>query len=199
MTQASALFYRVAILDAIKKAIKRLLRSYAPQTIVPFLYSSSGGGTGSALQVIIPMLLKKLVSQQRVLLGLNKDVLERPISMVVEPFSYAEKSAIDHSDAILANAFAYRTESEGLLQQSIIQTVFHINYSNDEAVVLGNANLAARVMAESIVELQRSYSSYKDRWVDSRAFAARRKATLDNSFSSEFPINETEKRDENNE
>ncbi len=187
ITQLAMLYYRTRLLDVIEVGIERLLRKYAPKTIVPFIYSSSGGGSGSGLQIGVPDDLSRTISRQRILTGLSKGILERPISMVVEPISYSKKAAVDHGDAILANSYAFRIESEALLQQSKIQTVFHIGYSNSEAIVLKEAKLAARVMAETIVELQRSYNDFKDRWVDSRGFAAGRKANVENSIDSRIP------------
>lgn len=198
ITQLSMLYHRTTFLRAIKRALKQIMRKYAPQTIVPVMYSSSGGGTGSAIQIIGPAMLFEIVSRQSILLGLDKSILERPISMVVEPFSYADSAAVDHGDAILANSYAYRIESEQLLQRSVIQTVFHIGYSNDEAIVLDDARVAARVLGESIVELQRSYTDFKDRWVDNRGFAGGRKSMVENSMSSMYPVS-INKRGQNNE
>jgi hypothetical protein len=60
------------------------------------------------------------------------------------------------SRKIMANALAFRIESELMLQQRAASYVTHIGYSNDGGTVLGNA----------VYEIERCWPELKARWVD---------------------------------
>ena len=85
---------------------------------MPVLISSSGGGTGSAAQILLIDLLCQPEFRHRLLGGVPSDLLLPPMAFVCEPFAYVSEVGQMQARKIMANALAFRLESEQLLQRA---------------------------------------------------------------------------------
>lgn len=183
ITQLGFIYYRSLIAYQIRRAITKLNQEHNPQTILPILFSSSGGGSGSALQILLASEMVKPRFRRRILFGGRNSILERAISFVAEPFCLAEDAAADHASLILANAMAFRMESESLLQKGVYQMIFHECYSNELGTVIHNHDAMCRLLAISIVEFTRNWNFFKARLVDPSIVAVNRRTNFENTFS----------------
>ena len=159
--------------DEIAAQLNRCLvdfrHKYGVQQIIPILHTSSGGGTGSALGILLPRYLMTKSFRSRVLQGLTDDSLGIPFAFVVEPFFRAAAHSDDplHTARILGNAMAFRIESAMLERLGFFNYLYHLGLSNGGGVVLDNERDVARVLGTSAYLFQKHYETQiKPRTVD---------------------------------
>lgn len=166
LTQAAFSFHEKRIAIGLRKAIHRLVDSHRVKTIIPIIVGSSGGGTGSALQVLLPFKLRERAFREQVLQGCESSLLQPPICFVSDPYALAQVHDSAHGAKILANAFAFRIESAALEKVHGTKYVIHIGFANSKGTVLSQPSLIARVLGTSVYEWQRGWPEIKNRLVD---------------------------------
>jgi hypothetical protein len=166
LTQLAFHYHRERIARALRLSLVRLRERFKVSTILPVIISSSGGGTGSASQILLMDLLRQPAFRHRVLGGVPSDLLLAPLSFVAEPFVYAQETSIMQGRKIMANALAFRLESEAMLQQAAANYVCHIGYANAGGTVLADPELMAKVLGYGVFEIERGWPQLKARWVD---------------------------------
>ncbi len=94
-------YHRDNLIRELHESILLLKNRAVPHRIIPFLSAPSGGGAGSALQILLAHALTDPQFVSQVTEGFGADVLEPPLMFVVEPFAYAMRSNLMHRDNIL--------------------------------------------------------------------------------------------------
>jgi len=167
LTQLLFIWHEDNLCRMLRDAISDLRRKSRFKQLRPVLISSSGGGTGSALQVLLMLAFSCSAFRPRLLLGEDDFLLLPPISFVVEPFHYARVVGDTQAHKVLANSYAFRVETEYLMQQGLgPDYVFHLGYSNDEGTVIASPDLMARTLGECVYEIERNWPEFKKHWVD---------------------------------
>lgn len=166
LTQLAFIFHRERICRALHKSLNHLRERFKVSMVMPVFISSSGGGTGSAAQILLMDLFRQPDFRLRVLGGSPSDLLLPPMSFVVEPHAYANAASLMQGRKIMANGLAFRLESEAMLQQHAASYVCHIGYANSGGTVLNQPALMARVLGNGVYEIERSWPTLKGRWVD---------------------------------
>lgn len=168
LTQLLFLSHRPHLCRALRDAIAKLRGKARFKHLRPFLISSSAGGTGSALQILLMLAFASPTFRRSLLLGDEEFLLLPPISLVVEPFYYARVVGDTQAHKLLANSHAFRIESEYLMQEGIgPDYVFHLGYSNDEGTVIASADQMGRTLGECVYQMERNWPEFKKHWVDS--------------------------------
>ena len=135
LTQMCVEVHLSRILCQLKYAI-RCLKKMGVRTIVPILLSSTGGGAGSALIVLLGMLFSDKYFVASITKGLNPHILEKPIAFVSEPFAFADMHHETQANRILGNAYAFRVETAYLEARHAFQMIFHQSLASDGGAVL---------------------------------------------------------------
>lgn len=169
LTQLAFCFHQQKIVMTLRTAVQQLVKHHKIDCVVPFLVSSSGGGAGSALQILLVRKFQQPSFRNLITEGLSEDLLQRPIGVVAEPFAYAMRHASTHHSKILANAFAYRIESEALERQAMAQYFYHLGFSNQHGVILSDPEQIAWVVGTSVYEYQRNWDEFGARCTDPKA------------------------------
>ncbi len=134
--------------------------------VIPVILGSSGGGTGSAVQVLLPWSLRDPAFRAVALEGLSQKLLQRPILFAVEPFAMALRNKSPEANNILSNAYAYRVETAELGCRRCVKYVFHLGLSNDGGAMLDTIEESARVLGASVYGFARNWPLVKRRFVD---------------------------------
>ena len=166
LTQLQLAVNEAALIQGFRTAIHRLVNDHGVSAILPMLVSSSGGGTGSALQILLPLTFREPKFRARALQGLPSQLLHTPIAFVSDPYALAQRHQANHAAKILANAFAYRIESVSLEKVRAVKYAIHIGFSNRKGVILNDFKMIGRVLGSSLYEWQRSWLELKARLVD---------------------------------
>ena len=166
LTQVAFAFNERRVIVGLRKSIHRLVDSHRVKTIIPIIVGSSGGGTGSALPVLLPFKLRDQTFRQQVLQGFDNSLLQSPICFVSDPYALAPVHDSSHGAKILANAFAFRIESAAMEKAHATKYVIHIGFANSKGTVLSQPALIARVLGTSVYEWQRGWPELKNRFVD---------------------------------
>lgn len=166
LTQLAFAYYCEQILRQLHNAILHLYHGGGIDGIIPVLISSSGGGTGSALQILLPQAMRDPWFKSRLTEGLAADCLQTPILFVVEPFAYALRSQTMHADRVLGNSYAFRTESVLLEDIHAFKYCFHLGLTNDDGAVLDSPEEIAKVLGTSVYQFERHWPQIKGRLVD---------------------------------
>ena len=165
LTQFNYQRHRVEIINKLRAGID-VLKSQRLTSIIPITVSSSGGGTGSALQILLNRDLAKPEFRAEVMMAIPESQLEASIAMFADPFSLARQNDKQQSDRIMANSYATRIEMQPLLKSKAVQYAFHLGYSNDTGTVLSTKEQMAAVFGGSLYHLLQAWSDIKPRLVD---------------------------------
>lgn len=166
LTQLAFEYYRGHVLRGLRNALFRLKSYGGFDYVVLTLISSSGGGAGSALQILLAQALSDPSFRNQLLEGFTLGLLSTPIAFVVEPFAFAERHDALHADKILANAYAFRLESAILEARRAYTYIFHLGLSNNHGAVLLEDEEIANVLGSSVYLFQRHWPEMKRRFVD---------------------------------
>jgi hypothetical protein len=166
LTQLALIRHIDRLCSALRRAFHRLRERFKVSYVMPVIISSSGGGTGSAFQVLLMQKLQDPGFRHRLLGGIPSDLLLAPLSVVVEPHAYANATSLLQSRKIMANGLAFRLESEVMLQRGAASYVCHLGYANAGGTVLADPELMAKVLGYGVYEIERNWAVLKGRWVD---------------------------------
>jgi len=166
LTQLAFQYFEQVILQQLREAVLDLYHQGGFTHIVPVLLSSTGGGTGSALSILLPRKLQEPRFAARLTEGLPSGVVQTPILFVVEPFAYAMRNKSLHADKILGNAFAYRLESAMLELTGAIRYCFHLGLASRGGTVLDTPDEIARVLGTAAYQFLFHWPEIKGRLVD---------------------------------
>lgn len=169
LTQLAWAFHRAMIIRHLRQAIQDLLKAQRLSAVVPVIVSSSGGGCGSAGQILLLSEFAKLDFRHLLLEGMSSSLLRQPVSFVVEPFALAQLHSSLHHSRILANAMAFRIESEHLERRGATKYVFHLGLSNRHGTILSEPSQISRVLGTTVYEFLRNWSEFRARFVDLEA------------------------------
>ena len=134
---------------------------YGLEQVIPIHAGGSGGGSGSALLVLLPALYRARSFRALMLQGMAGSFLAQPISFVAEPFfrALANSRNPQHASRILANAMAFRIESALLERHSCFDYIFHLGLSSTGGAVLDNEQEVASVLATTVYTYLKHYSA----------------------------------------
>ncbi len=166
LTQLAFAYHYESILRGLRNSILDLYHQGGIGGIIPVLISSSGGGTGSALQILFPQALNDPWFASRLTEGLPSGVLQTPILFLVEPFAYALRNQTMHADKILANSYGFRMESVLLEAMHAYKYCFHLGLANEDGAVLDSPEEIAKVLGTSVYQFERHWPQIKGRVVD---------------------------------
>lgn len=166
LTQLSFLYHEGKICRGLQDALTKLRQNFKVSQVTPVFVSSSGGGTGSAAQILLMDLFQRPDFRHRLLGGIPSELLLPPISFVCEPFVYARAASQMQGRKINANAYAFRLESEWMLQRHAANYVAHVGFANNGGTVLSDPDLMSRVLGYAVYEVERCWPALKGRWVD---------------------------------
>jgi hypothetical protein len=165
-TQLAVEFHAKRIARRLARCLRVTVRRAPRCPIVPILFSSTGGGAGSALVILLAMHLADPAFRARIAKGLNRNLLDTPLAVVTEPWALADQNGEVHADKILANAMAFRAESALLEASHAFQYVFHQGLANDGGTVLDTPEQASKALGTAVFNLCANWSYLKPRWVD---------------------------------
>lgn len=166
-TQLYWMYNRERIISDLRRSLELLAKKPGAQVIVPMILSSAGGGTGSALTVLLMRAFVDVAFMQQVRLGIRSQV-DRPVVFVVDPYEFPRTVGRSQATRILANMYALRLESDYLLRQhAAAQYIFHLGFSNNPGgVILDNPLTMAAVLGRTSYVLARDWIRYKSALVD---------------------------------
>ena len=173
LTQLAFEYHRRRILRELRKAVLALWHRGGFDHVIPVLVSSSGGGTGSALQILLCQALNDRAFFCRLNEGFDPGWMHTPVLCVVEPFAFAMGHQDSHADKILGNAYAFRVESALLEEAHAYKYCFHLGLANRHGAVLDSRDEIAKVLGTSVYQIQRHWLQIKKRFV----------VTMDSNFS----------------
>jgi hypothetical protein len=165
-TQLAVEIHLDAIITQLNRSIRETVRNAPVQSILPLFLSSTGGGAGSALVLLLGLLFANRKFRDLITEGLSPHLLDTPVAVVTEPFAYALLHKPKHAAKILANAFAFRIETALVEAQNCFQYVFHQGLANDGGTVLDRQEEIAKVLGTGAYEVCRNWSFLKARFVD---------------------------------
>ena len=166
LTQLQLAINEPALNTGFRRAIHRLVNDHGVSSIIPMLVSSSGGGTGSALQILLPLRFREPCFRARALQGLPSQLFQTPITFISDPYALAQMHEAPHAAKILANSYAYRIESVCIEKIRAVKYVIHVGFANRHGVILSDQRMIGRVLGTSLYEWQRSWFEIKGRLVD---------------------------------
>lgn len=166
LTQLALLYHEELVIKQLRDAVLHLFHQGGFKHIIPVMLASSGGGTGSALSILLPQKLAESRFKARLTEGLPSGVVQTPILFVVEPFAYAMRNQTLHADKILANAFAFRLESALLEIAGALRYCFHLGLASPGGTVLDSPDQIARVLGTSVYQFLYHWPQIKSRLVD---------------------------------
>lgn len=166
LTQLCFLTHLPEIIGGWRRAILALHKQGDFDFILPIFVSSTGGGAGSAFQILMAQALTDQRFRANVLEGLGDEVLQTPIAFVAEPFGHMLYQRNTQANMVLANAFAFRMESAVLESQNAYKYIFHFGLGNNSGVVLDSAEESAKVMGICLYEFCRNWSLIKSHLVN---------------------------------
>jgi hypothetical protein len=165
-TQLAVCFHAAKIARRLSACLRLMARHAPGCSIIPIFFSSTGGGAGSALVILLAQLLADPEFRRRITRGLNPNLLDTPLAVVTEPWAPAWRNGERHSDKILANAFAFRVESAILEARQAFQYVFHQGLANEGGAVLDSQEQVTNTLGTAVFNLCANWSYLKARWVD---------------------------------
>ncbi len=178
LTQAAFNFHENEVGLGLRATIHRLVNENRVQTIIPVIISSTGGGAGSALQILLMLKFLERRFLHKLTQGFGPDLLQTPISFVCDPYALAHLHPTPHAERILANSFAFRAESEAIERRHGSKYVIHIGMANTKGTILSDQDLIARVLGTSVYEFEQCWPEIKPRLVDRTDVAALGKGYL---------------------
>lgn len=178
LTQAAFNFHEDDIGLGLRGAIHQLVNDNRVQAIIPVIISSTGGGAGSALQILLLLKFLEGKFRHKLTQGFGPDLLQTPISFACDPYALAHKHPTRHANNILANSFAFRLESESIERRQGSKYIIHIGMANSKGTVLSDEQLIARVLGTSVYEFEQCWPEIKPRLVDRTDVAALGKGYL---------------------
>ncbi|HLQ44116.1 MAG TPA: hypothetical protein VK137_05270 [Planctomycetaceae bacterium] len=91
LTQLAWAFHRDSINTTLRMAIQDLFKTKPLTAVVPIFASSSGGGCGSAAQILAMREFMHPEFRHMLLEGMSSSMMMRPVSFVVEPYALAQR------------------------------------------------------------------------------------------------------------
>lgn len=165
-SQLAVEYHLDRLIHGIARCVRDLKRTAGIRLIVPVLFSSTGGGAGSALVVLLGWLFAHRHFRALITEGLSPHTVDVPVAVVTEPFSYAIRHRPKHANKIIANAFAFRIETALLDAADAFQYVMHLGLANDGGAVLDTPEEISRALGTSAYLLCREWAYVKARAVD---------------------------------
>jgi len=168
ITQAAFELYQQRIGESLRTAVHALLKLGRFERIQPVIVASSGGGTGSAALILITDFFGPTKKNKRMLLGLQPDLVDKPVAFLLDPYAHAIQQQNDVSpDWILANCYATRVELAERDKQGLgYQYVFHMGLANASGAVFPNIEEACEINGVLAWEWMANYVEFKRRAVD---------------------------------
>ncbi len=166
LCQLAFQFHLDHIIRELQKCILTMMQQGGFNCIIPVIVSSTAGGTGSALQVLLPQALKDRAFYSRLTVGLKQPLVHTPVSFVVDPFAYTLAHPNIHADRILANSYAFRIESAHLEHQHAYKYIFHLGLGNECGAVLDSPEDIARVLGTCVYHCQRHWKEIRSETVN---------------------------------
>lgn len=165
MTQVMWEFRMPEIIRALRKGIDHLMQSC--HRIRIYIVHSTGGGSGRAISILLPILLADATMRRKVTFGYHTGVIEPPISISGFPITHARHDATElQMRKILSNHVAWALESDELLRHQKLAYAVHVGYSNSSAVN-NTANKLTDVMANTVYDMVVNFPYFNARMVDS--------------------------------
>ncbi len=166
ITQLAFEFFEPMITRALRKAIHTLVDGSRVQSIKPVFISSSGGGTGSALQILLAGKFADPHYRRHLTEGLPEGILGKAIAFVADPYALAQLHQPNHHAKIMGNSFAFRIESEHLERRHAYKWIFHVGLANRFGTVLSDPEQIAWVLGSCLYEMERNWSELMGRSTD---------------------------------
>lgn len=169
LAELNFLYHRYSIASRLNEWMRALKHRWGCDGIMPILTGSSGGGTGSALIILLAAALQEPRFRGQVLQGFHPGLLLSPFAFVCEPFyrSYAHAHDPIHTAKILGNSFAVRVESAYLERLGAFKTIFHLGLANAGGAVLDSEADVARTLGSTLFWFQKLWETFiKPRTVD---------------------------------
>ncbi|MEM7311963.1 MAG: hypothetical protein AAF497_02305 [Planctomycetota bacterium] len=165
MTQVMFEYHKHKLISHMRKAIDHLKRSCRKIRI--FIVHSTGGGSGRAISILLPLCLAESSFRTSLTYGYDPNILEVPATISGYAINHARHDATEQQAVkICANHVAWSRESDFLLRNQKLMYAAHVGYSNHSAVN-STAEELTDVMAEAIFDLLTNFPYFKSRWVDS--------------------------------
>lgn len=167
LTQLAVEFHLDQIVVQFNRCIRHLMRTSNAKLILPVFASSTGGGAGSALAVVLSLLFADQRFRSKVTEGLDPYLLAPPVLLVTEPFAYSVDANLPQANRILSNAYAFRLEVAELQRRRAIQYAFFSSLSNSAGAMLDTEQEITRNLGSNMFAFCKAWSFLKARFVDS--------------------------------
>lgn len=165
-TQLALNFHAAKIARRLSACLRIMARRASGCSVIPVFFSSTGGGAGSALVIMLAQLLADPAFRARITRGLSPNLLDTPLAVVTEPWALAWRNGERHADKILANAYAFRLESARLEARQAFQYIFHQGLANEGGAVLDSEDQVSKTLGTAVFNLCANWTYLKARWVD---------------------------------
>ncbi|MEL7499523.1 MAG: hypothetical protein AAFN77_18105 [Planctomycetota bacterium] len=154
LTLLSFAYYLPAILDVIHKASCMLMGRGLTRFIKPVMISSSGGGCGSAVQVLLAYCFGQKKLKRQIRYGLPSHIHSPITAVLAEPFTLARLHKPPHRDRILSNSAATTIETESLdAALKPYEVIYHLAFTNSSGVILSSVQDLDRVLGNAILQI----------------------------------------------
>ena len=160
----SQLFYayhRDRVISDIGYSLSLLTEQYHVQNIVPFIVSSSGGGTGSALTVLLLRDFQDPDFRHRICLGHQAEI-HQPVVLLNEPYAHIRNVGLTQARKIQGNMYALRLESDHIQNSlGVAHAFYHLGLSNSHGVVLADADSMATVLGHGAYYIAQQWEAIR--------------------------------------
>lgn len=136
LTQLFTAYHSAELLEDMRQQLLELMNEEGARQIQPVLVGSVGGGCGSALLILLTLMLADRESRAQILAGFDDAVMRRPIVFAAEPYAMADQNNEIQQNLIYGNAFSFRQEAGHLQARSQLAEVNLTGLSNSSGVVL---------------------------------------------------------------
>lgn len=165
VSQVAVAFREEEILEAIRGQLIRLINVGGFTSFQPIFLGSTGGGAGSAIAILLTMLLYQPEFRQRLLRNIQAE-MRRPNIFGALPYAYANANSPIHADKILANSYAFCLEAVELQRRQLLDFVFLLGFDNGQGTVINNDAEIANQLASTVYAYIHSYPLIHSREVD---------------------------------
>lgn len=172
ITQAAFELFEKRIIEGLQKTIHSLLEIGQFQRIMPLILASLGGGTGSAVVILLQYFLMNSTRKSQIVLGLEPEIILRPTAFVVDAYAHALQQRDNTTrDWILANIYATRTELAELEKLGMgHQYFFHLGLGNTAGAIFSTIEQVCKANGLMAWEWMANYSLFKSYAVNNLDF-----------------------------
>lgn len=168
ITQAAFEIHEDKITKGFQDAIQSLLKQGPSRRVLPAVFASFGGGTGSAGVILMQDFFMDEANKKEIMVGLQPSLVAQPILFAIDPYAHVmQQTTKEAARKILANIYATRVElAEYEKMGKAYQYCFHLGLGSDGGVIFSTIPQVCEANGVMAWEFMAAYLYIKGRYVD---------------------------------